>query len=505
MAHMDNVSDRSAERTIAGPTTSSPSISHEDRESGRLLFTMSHDQSANVVGGRRLEFDSMPNSAGLHDIVNELGLNKNAYGQADQGTVRDFLNGMSSAANGSGDLGAGGNGASGSDVAAGGTGASGGDDDDGDRGGNGGHGRHHGGNQRDSAGAAEGQGHSHSHRGGHHCGGDSGSGGTSGNGSPTGSGTDGGSDVPAPSGSGSGAGSDFPPPNNGGTTPGDSTTPSGTTPGDNTMPSGTTPGMTPGDTTPPSTTPGDNTTPSGTTPGDNTTPSGTTPGDNTTPSGTTPGDNTTPPSTTPGDNTIPTGTTAQGFAGPNSPEVQAVLSRVQFDPGVSDAVKQGVIQAIQDSTLSTLNALNQLGTTIEVQPQGLGGGTGAYFDPGANKIMISGDNPQMAPEFTQHELFHAADMALGITGGFGNGGQQWQQLAAADFARLDPNSLGLQIGFVDPPNINGVGSGDVAAELASYVAGNDSSGTGRALAQAYPDLAQYIEQSLGVNGPNPNA
>jgi hypothetical protein len=177
----------------------------------------------------------------------------------------------------------------------------------------------------------------------------------------------------------------------------------------------------------------------------------------------------------------------------NTASLNQALSQVTFDSGVSQATQQQVLNTFQNSPQSMIDAFNAMGTKMVISSQGIGSGIGGYFDPGSNQVVIDGSSPNDIRETVDHELFHVADQQLGITGS-----AQWQQMSAADFARVDPNSLGLPVQFVDAPVIAGVGSSDVAAELTAFAAGNDQTGTGSALAQTYPDLYQYIKQSLGA-------
>lgn len=190
------------------------------------------------------------------------------------------------------------------------------------------------------------------------------------------------------------------------------------------------------------------------------------------------------------------GTSTAG--GVNQQQLDALLN-FSGDPGINPSMKQQLTSDLNSLPASVQQALLQQGTQINVVPESqVGGGAAGYYDPGSNQITI-GDGSGMEGEALVHEVAHATDQGpkgSGITNSQGFQSAMNQDLAnglPADF-----NSYASML--VDSPNNNqyGFGAGDVYAEIAAGLMGQDQTGVPAAIAKDFPATTAYIAQQLGV-------
>jgi hypothetical protein len=223
--------------------------------------------------------------------------------------------------------------------------------------------------------------------------------------------------------------------------------------------------------------------------------------------GTTPADTT----STTNNGTTPTDATATANDGtttaPNPGNQTALGGLVQSDGTAAPSDLQQVQTALTNGTpQSLLNALG--GTTIDVTGQDIG--SAGLFDPTTGQITIS-DNPNVGgggaqmQEAAVHEVFHAWDQKTGFTNS-----ATATAAALKDTANLPAGALNnLPVGLVDgttmtAPDGTQFGFADVTAEIATYIAAQDtgdaavaSSGAGATLANLFPNVYAAEKAAIG--------
>src|SRR6185437_10600290 len=137
------------------------------------------------------------------------------------------------------------------------------------------------------------------------------------------------------------------------------------------------------------------------------------------------------PATTPAPSdttTTGTGDSTVANTGATTDQMQQILSMINVAPGTDPSIVADVQSTIGSLPPIVLNALLADHPEIVVA-QGAASGS---FDPNSNVVNITSDG-SITKEIAAHEFAHVWDSVSGITGAFGNGGAQWQQLAQQAF------------------------------------------------------------------------
>lgn len=187
-----------------------------------------------------------------------------------------------------------------------------------------------------------------------------------------------------------------------------------------------------------------------------------------------------------------------GYGSPSDPASQQAAALLQVDAGVNPTTVALVVATIETSPKTVIAALNKDKPTIRLSDIPLCCGASGFFDPATNLIFLNSD-PAFLKEITEHELAHVWDYVNHITGGFGSGGAVWRFRADHAFRRRTPGPLGFTVGLVDPPIVDGVGSGDVMAEMVAFLSHDDESGNGTVMARVWPELSLFLVVALRLS------
>ena len=181
-------------------------------------------------------------------------------------------------------------------------------------------------------------------------------------------------------------------------------------------------------------------------------------------------------------------------------QATGVSSLLNFsnDPNATPELKQQLTQELNNMPTDIQNKLLQQGTQINIVPESQLGDAAGLYDTGNNQITI-GDGSGVEQEALAHEVSHALDVGPsgdGITNSAG-----FQSAMNTDLQNGLPSDFNDYASTLnDSPSNNqfGFGEGDVYAEIAAGLLGQDQSGLPQEIAKDFPNTTSYIAQQLGV-------
>lgn len=189
----------------------------------------------------------------------------------------------------------------------------------------------------------------------------------------------------------------------------------------------------------------------------------------------------------------------------SSGAVSGLSSLISFDGSVSAETKQELLNALQQLPPDIQQMLIQ--EQVKISADQISGLSNGLFDPNSNSIQIHVGSDHLTGELIAHEVAHAIDVnQLHIT--TPDGGMSVtpsmqtafnQDIANGGAEATTHTAIEMGSNPIDPQT--GIGIGDVYAEIAAGLLGQDQTGDGRLLSGAFPNTTALIAQELGL----PNA
>jgi hypothetical protein len=188
-----------------------------------------------------------------------------------------------------------------------------------------------------------------------------------------------------------------------------------------------------------------------------------------------------------------------GSAGGGGGTQTGIASLLNFsgDPNASNQLRQQLTQELQNLPTDVQNKLLQQGTQINVVPESQLGSAAGLYDTGSNVITI-GDGSGAEKEALAHEVAHALD--VGPNGQNVTGSAGFQNALNKDLSNGLPGDFNQYSWMLAdaPTSQYGFGEGDLYAEIAAGLLGQDQTGIPQQIANDFPRTTAYVAQQLGL-------